>query len=812
MIKSYKTLSNRYIKQNKKRTIMTLIGIVLSLALISTIGLFMKGTEQSQIEQTKQSGGMSFHIMYETYTDDILSKVSNNPNIARYGIMSRGEEIKYNDITFQKYYADNGSNEILKYSLKDGRMPTKNNEICIDEWTKAHINSNLTIGDNITFDKKEYKVVGFLKTQDSMQRQKTSRAIIFDKAPKDGQLMVEINPKGEFDQTLETLKSLSSKDNIVENYSLTRLHQMGSDKSMLTIVAIVIAIVISSTIIVIYNSFQINVAERMKQFGLLRSIGATKKQIKYIVFREATILLMIAIPIGLLISVGTIYALQGVLNSLLNENTPLSIVNIDINILLISSAITTLAVYVSSLLPANYVGNISPLVAISSRVAIKKESIKKRKNVLLKKVFNFKALMAIKNIGRNPKRCRVMILSIVVSSTLFITFTTLVKEAIMLKGTNAEYQNIDLEVNTASQDNDTNDNNTNDSNLLDKIKSLDNVEKVYLKYPLIGGNSEIAPNKKVDEAGDIYEREDINGQTKEFIYTQINVYDKTALDEAKKYVISGDINIDKINSQNGVILVSNSKARDNNTKKRYMGKLTNYKVNDEISLIDDSGKDYKVKIMAIIENNIFERETQNNTMSLITTDKVKENLTKINSDIASIGVDLKDSSLHLNTYEKINNILQDYPSYSIVDYVDANDMEKSYIILIKVLVYGFIFVITLISSINIINTITMNITLRRKELSVLKSIGMSQKDLKKMIMYEGLFYGLVGGVIGSIAGCGFTYAIYDVLSDIVGITWKLPWMLCIITILVSIVISFLSTLIPMRKIEKDNVIEAIREG
>lgn len=812
MIKSYKTLSNRYIKQNKKRTIMTLIGIVLSLALISTIGLFMKGTEQSQIEQTKQSGGMSFHIMYETYTDDILSKVSNNPNIARYGIMSRGEEIKYNDITLQKYYADNGANEILKYSLKDGRMPTKNNEICIDEWTKAHINSNLKIGDNITFDKKEYKVVGFLKTQDSMQRQKTSRAIIFDKAPKDGQLMVEINPKGEFDQTLETLKFLSSKDNIVENYSLIRLHQMGSDKSMLTIVAIVIAIVISSTIIVIYNSFQINVAERMKQFGLLRSIGATKKQIKYIVFREASILLMIAIPIGLLISVGTIYALQGVLNSLLNKNTPLSIVSIDINILLISSIITILAVYASSLLPANYVGNISPLVAISSRVAIKKESIKKRKNVSLKKIFNFKALMAIKNIGRNPKRCRVMILSIVVSSTLFITFTTLVKDVIMLKGTNLEYQNIDLEVNTGSQDNNVKENNTKDSNILNKISNLDNIEKVYLKYPLIWGKSKLAPNKKVDEAGDIYEREDIGGETKEFIYTQINVYDKTALDEAKKHVISGDINIDKINSQNGVILVSNGKARDNNTKKRYMGKMTNYKVNDEITLIDDPGKEYKVKIMAIIENNIFERETQSSTMSLITTDKVKENLTNINSDIANIGVDLKDSSLHLKTYEKINNILQDYPSYSIVDYVDANAMEKSSIILIEVLVYGFIFVITLISSINIINTITMNITLRRKELSVLKSIGMSQKDLKKMIMYEGLFYGLVGGVIGSIAGCGFTYAIYDVLSDIVGLTWKLPWMLCIITILVSIVISFLSTLIPMRKIEKDNVIEAIREG
>lgn len=807
MIKSYKELSNRYTKQNKKRTTLTLIGIILSLALISTIGLFMKGSEKSYIEQTKQSVGASFHIKYNTYTDDMLTKVSNNPSIENYGIISGGDQIKYNDIIFQKIYVDNGANEMLKYSIKEGRMPNKSDEICIDEWTKAHIKSDLKIGDKITIDEKEYTVVGFLKTQESSQREKISRAITFDKSPKNGQLMVEINSKADFDKTLESLKSLSDKDNIEENNALTRLEKMGSNKTMVTIVAIVIFIVVSATIIVIYNSFQISVAERIKQFGLLRSIGATKKQIRVIVFREATILLMIAIPIGLLISIGTIYALQGILDLLLKENTPLSIVSININMLVISTIITILAVYISSFLPAEYVGNISPLVAISSRVAIKKESIKKRKNVFLKKIFNFKALMAIKNIGRNPKRCRVMILSVVVSSTLFITFTTLVQEVINIKGTSFEYQNIDLGINVYSE----NGENKIDDNLINKIKNLDNVGKVYAIYPGIYGKSQIEEKQKVKQAGDIYTKEDYGGGNKEFIDTNINVYDEAGLDLAKKYVTSGEINIDEINSQNGVVLVSNGKAKDDN-KQRYMGKLTNHKVNDEITLIDESGKEYKLKVMAIIENDIFERDTSYNSMSLITTDKVSKNLTNEELDISSLEVSLKDSSLHLKTYEEINTILQDDPSYSTMNYVDANASEKSFIILIKVLVYGFIFVITLISSINIINTITMNITLRRKELSVLKSIGMSQKDLKKMIMYEGLFYGLVGGILGSVAGCGFTYIIYKVFSDIIGLAWKVPWILCIITIFVSIVISFLSALIPMRKIEKDNVIEVIREG
>ncbi|MHC1747685.1 MAG: ABC transporter permease [Cellulosilyticaceae bacterium] len=808
MMKSYKMLSNRYIRQNKKRTILTLIGIILSLTLISTIGLFAKGTEKSQIEQTKQIEGMSFHIMYETYNEELFNKVVNNPNIERYGIMARGGKMPYNDITFQKYYTNEGANEILKYSIKEGRMPTKANEICIDEWSKAHVDLQLVLGDAITLDEKEYTIVGFLKSSQFTQKSKTSRAITFDNNPKDGQLMIEINSGGNFNETLELLESLSEKENIVKNYALIRLNQMDSNRPLVVVSIIVTILVMASTIIVIYNAFQINVAERMKEFGLLRSIGATKKQIRKIVFREASLLLMITIPMGLIISIGTIYGLQWLLELLLKENNILSIVSIEPWVLIISAIITMITVYVSSILPAYYVGNISPLLAISTRMTIKKELVKKRKNKVLSKYINFKALIAIKNIGRNPKRCHVMILSFVVSATLFITFTTLVQDVIMLKGTVPEYHNIDLEIST----NFIEDKNIDNTALVDQVRQMTNIEKLYLQYPAIWGQSEIASDKQVKEAGNIYNQETDSTSHKTFISTQINVYDDTALETAKKYVTSGQINIGEMNNQNGAILVSNGQARDPITKKRYMGKLTHHKVNDEIILTDETNNTHKVKILAIIENNIFQRNTPQNTLSLITTQTVSEHLTQERTDVTQIGVDLIDSSLHLKGYEQINSILQQYPEYSVIDYVDINEMARSSTLLIQILVYGFIFVITLISSINIINTITMNINLRRKELSVLKSIGMSQKDLKEMIMYEGLFYGIVGGFIGCIVGCGFTYVIYDVLGEIVGLAWSIPFDLCVITILVAVVISFLSTLIPMKKIEKDNVIEAIREG
>lgn len=811
MIDNYKALSKRYLKQNKKRTLLTLIGIILSLSLVATIGLFVKSTEKSQIENAKYREGFSFHLGYKTYTEDILSKVANNPNVQRYGIIERGDRVTYNDIYIDRYYIDKGATELFNYSVKEGRMPENDSEISIDQWSKNYIKENLNLGDKIVIKGKTYTVVGFLKNDEYFQRTKSCRAIVFSNAPKNGQLMMEISPKADFSETLKNISNLTTNDNLILNQSLIRLNEMSSNKTLIIIACIAIVIVVSATIIVIHNSFQINVAERLKQFGLLRSIGATKKQIKKIVFREATILLIIAIPIGISISIGAMYSLNFIFKLILKEDAYFSLVSIDVGILIISIIITILAVYISSLIPANFVGNISPLAAISSRVIIKKESIKRRKYPLLKKIFNYKVVMAVKNIRRNPSRCRTMILSIIVSSTLFITFTSSMNEVFTIKNPNGAYETIDLEV-SRSSDNDDSAGNNNQivDDLASQLSILNNVNKVYMQYPDVFGIAEVPLNKRIKEAGGILQKQKFEDGYKEVIGTKIKTYNKAALEDFSKYLLSGNIDVNRMNSENGVILVNNGKVRDYNTGKLYIGKLTDYKVNDEIIVLKDN-KEIKVKIMAIIKEDIFEREDSTNVLTLITGDQVLKNITGEAPDIKNLSIALTDKALNLKTAEEVNNILKDYPSYTVINYADMNKSQKNSMLMIKVLIYGFIAVITLISSINIINTITMNITLRRKESAMLKSIGMSQKDLKTIIRYEGIFYGIIGSTLGAIVGCFLSYSIFNVLSDVVVVQWKLPLGLSVITILVAIGISYLSTFIPMKKIEKDNVIEAIRE-
>lgn len=818
MINNYKALSTRYLKQNKKRTLLTLIGIILSLSLIATIGLFVKSAEKSQIENAKYTAGFSFHLEYETYTEDILSKVSNNPNVQLYGIMEHGDTVAYNDIYINRYYMDKGATELFNYSVKEGRMPQNDSEISIDQWAKNSIKENLNLGDKIVIKEKPYTVVGFLKNDEYFQRTKSCRAIAFSNAPKNGQLMVEISPKADLNETLKNLSDLTTNENLVLNQSLIRLNEMSSNKVLIVVACIAVAVVVSASIVVIRNSFQINVAERLKQFGLLRSIGATKKQIKRIVFREATLLLLIAIPIGLSISLGAIYGLNFVFKLILKGDVYLSLVSIDPGVLIISIIITILAVYISSLVPANFVGNISPLAAISSRVIIKKDVIKRRKYPLLKKIFSYKVVMAVKNVRRNPSRCHTMILSIVISSALFITFTSLMDGVFTIKSPNEAYEIIDLEVNRSSDNHgaagDNNQIATNSSgeidNLAAQLSTLNNVDKIYIQYPDVFGMAEVPLNRRIKEAGGILQKRKFEDGYKEVINTKIKGYDKVALEDLSKYLLSGNIDVHRMNSENGVILVDNGKVRDYDTNELYIGKLTDYKVNDEVVILKDN-KEFKVKIIAIIKEDIFERNDSTNVLTLITGEQVLKNLTGEPPKIKNLSIALKDKSLDLKTATEVNNILKDYPSYTVINYTDMNKSQRNSMLMIHVLVYGFIAVITLISSINIINTITMNITLRRKESAMLKSIGMSQKDLRAIIRYEGMFYGIIGGTLGAIVGCFLSYSISNVLSGVVVMQWKLPLGLSVITILVAMAISYLSTLIPLKKIEKDNVIETIRE-
>ncbi|MEB2282695.1 FtsX-like permease family protein [Lysinibacillus xylanilyticus] len=655
MINSYKQLGSRYLKGNMKRTILTVIGIVLSVALISTIGLYMKGSQLSLIENIKKLNGVSFHVGISDYDEEILNKIRFNPQIESFGLMSEGDIFPLGEASVQMNFADHHALNFLTYSLLDGKLPTNAHEAAIDSWLIPSIKKDFQLGDSFELEGKTYQLVGLLKNNDSTQKDKMGRLLTYKSefAIGEGRILIEINQRADFNEVLDELNSITEDNNIAINTDLIRALKPESDQSILAILVVVVSIVVIMTIIVIYNTFQISVVERMKQFGLLRSIGATRKQIRQIVMKEAFVLAVIAIPIGIICSLLALAILQTIFLILLEDGP--DVFNIDWRILLISSILTLIAVLVSSYYPAFFASRISPLLAISSRLSIKKERIKKLNNKVLRKPFSFPLSMAIKNVKRNKNRYVVTILSIIISSVLFITFSSLMNIA-------------------------------------------------------------------------------------------------------------------------------------------FTSKLVN----------DPSESDLTIYLQE--ENNVSSKN-----LEVLEHLKLIENVSKVSEQDLSFEIELKDTKQSLATVEDIQKTIGKKHSIIVVNNFEENKAKNEDVLIIKVLVYAFIVVISLIGSLNIFNTITISILVRRKELAALKSIGMSQRDLKKMIIYEALIYGFSGSLQGIFYGCILSYVIYSAASGHFHVEWSIPYNACFITFAAALLISYLSVLLPLRRIRQDNIINTIRE-
>ncbi|MBU3090512.1 ABC transporter permease [Clostridium sp. CF011] len=830
MITSYKQLTGKYLKKNKKRTTLTIIGIMLAVALIATIGLFLKGIQDTKIQDAKNMYGSS-HLIFTKTNEKLISKIINNPKVSRSGLYNESEKTKLGDKLAGKIItATDKALELLPYKAKIGRLPEKENEVAMEKWILPSIDKNAKVGNKIKVSNKEYTLVGILK--DSVINQINGNGVILSKNnnidKQNAQLLVEISSKTNLKTAVGELKKLGEKDTVEENSYLLKMQGAGDSgsglKGLYVSLAITIGIVLIATVAVIYNSFQISVVERIKQFGLLRAVGTTPIQIRKIVLREATILAAIAIPLGLLCSIIIIYGINIAFKLIGADSVILMKISISPMVLCISAAVGLIAIYLSSLVPAFFAGRISPLNAISGRTSITKEKIKRRKNKVIQKIFGFEGALAAKNIKRNRKRYRLTIFSIVISVVLFVAFKSLMDMSLKISSNLNESKNSHFTVfqNTVEG----NPENT----TIDNIKALKSVDKVYKEYNQYSFDMAVNKNSEVKEIQDmknIYKKTTLGGVEKTLIASSIAIYDKESLEVSKKYLKSGNINIEKLNSENGVILINKNRIHDEATKKDYFGPIANIKVGDEIALKYDAseegeaakaktvfgkGKVNKVKVMAILESEPFDYWGTSNGLKIITTEEMGKKLTE-GKDIKPVNLNivLKDVKNEEAGKIGIENAIKSNPALMVINNIDNNRTEKSGMLMIQILLYGFILVVSLIGSVNIVNTLTTNIILRKREFATLKSIGLTQKGLKKMIVLEGLLYGIVGTIYGSIIGCGISFLLFKSMSAFREMRWIMPWEAIAIAGIASIAISYISVLSPLSRIKKENLIEAVRE-
>lgn len=853
LIKNYKTISNRYLKKNRKGTILTIIGIVLSVALITCIGTFILTMQNSALENAKDNHG-DLHIFLKNMSQENYDKVSRNPQVDKTALAITDDAVPFvkdKQIALNRVTKDTLT--LKRVKVKEGRAPENKEEIAFEQWILKYFDSKVNLGDQITIkdfqgNNHEYKLTGILENGMSSQYEGIVTAYTIDNnidLTKDKpDVLVRLKDKADKKTVINDIKDLVGKDNVTVNESVLRLtgdsQNDNTNKALYWIASIVIGIVVLATIIVIYNAFHISIAERLKQFGLLRAIGTTKKQTMALVLREATVMSLVAIPIGLFLGVLALYIVLLVFNTMPGmEDFKLKIVLSPL-VLLLSAVIGILSVYISAFLPAKTAGKISPLVAISSGNLITKEKNKKGKK-WLSKVVRIDKVMAIKNIKRNRKRFYVTTISMAISVTLFVTFMSFGKLTSTLTGKTNEDSNIDFTLRSQETKGGQKEIET---KLIDEVSNTEGVNKVYSTYNLVQLKAIIDSNDIPNDVKDLIlsttKNIKLDSNDKTMINITFDVYEKERLEAAKKYVTEGKIDNLK---ENEVIVIKNNTIWGKN--KPIISPLLNVKVGDEI-LIDSnyfvkteklSQKDYeegkepkieesikdiykvselkKVKVAAIVDDEPFAH--YGSGLRVIAPKNTVDNLIKDNDivkndfKLSELKIYLKDKNLESQVDSKLKVLEEKYPGISYSNMIDFARKEKASIMQMMILLMGFTTVITLISAVNIVNTVATNIIIRKRELAALRAIGMTHKELRRMIMLEGILFGLYGGVIGSLAGTGLSYLLYKQMNAIQGFLFEIPWDIIGVAMIGIIVIGYISAIIPMKKLKRDNIIEALKE-
>ena len=848
-----KKLTLKSLKLNKKRTIVTIIGIMLSTALICAVAGMITSVQKTLINYAKSHSG-NYHVCFKNIPNDELKYIKENKNVqdyflsknVGYGKLEKVEN-EYKPYIFVMEYDKKGL-EQGGVTLLEGRMPENSNEIVIPEHLIKSGRINYTIGEKITLNlgKRQTKDGLELTQEDALltdESEKTESSSTSKSETEDLEEIVDTkehtytivgiiersNYKGiegfsapgytaisymdnendintanisvlysnlkDFQKKTEDIKSVIEKNivsSVTVSYNSSLIDYEGgvSDTTMASLYsvgAVVIVIIILSSVFVIRNSFSISVSEKTKQYGMLSSIGATRKQIKKSVLYEGFYIGIIGIPLGILCGMLAVVILLQVVNVLLGDSlNEKCVFSIPILAIIASIVISAITIYLSCILPARRASKISPIEAIRGNDDIKIKAKKVKTSKITKKLFGIGGVIASKNLKRNKKKYRTTVISLVVSISIFISLSSFLDYG--GKIVNVYYKDLgyDISVYDGTVEN------------YNEIIKLDNVEEYSYSY-MTEGSVDI--NKYGSEFGKRIAKD--SEETNSITIVLINN------DYFKKFI--EHLGIQSTNYKDIAILEDD--AYEYIDEKTVFENYYSLKTGDSIDITLTNGEKRTVKISKKTDERPmgYKNVYSNGGYLFVSEDFIQDKSDEKSFHMGSLVIKSQNPDElenEINNLKKTNNLYSKLYINNISKYVEEN---KKIILLISIFLYGFIAVITLIGVTNIFNTITTNMILRSKEFANLKSVGMTTKEFNRMIRLESILYGLKSLLIGIPLGLIGSYCIYNGIAKGLDFGYILPLKSIIIAIIFVFIIVGLTMKYSLNKINKQNIIETIRE-
>lgn len=940
-----KTLTLKNLKLNRKRTIVTIVGIILATALLSALVTLVSSFQYSMIEYQKQKDG-DFHVKFSGVKMSELSEFKNNRNIeSTFETMGMGfaklDGCKNEDKPYAYVMAtDEAGFERGCFHLIEGRMAKNEDEIVIPRHLKTNGRIDIKVGDEITLDigkrydsntesvisensayehdaetltdtvTKHYKVVGIMErpgygmedysaagytfvtysdelaaidngtksekieadttlTVYSRYTQKALRnkdAVTADIIGVDEKLFEKANNSSvemsaeESDRFLKEMEN--AKYDIYMNRYLISYECVfpidGSFKALFTVAAVVALIIILTSVYCIKNSFNISITEKIRQYGMLASVGATRRQIKSSVKTEAAMLGVVGIPVGTMSGILASLVLVKVVNALSAGwlNFALSF-HTSLPALILAVIMSIATIYFSATGSARRAAKVTPLEAIRNTKEIKIKSAKLKTPAIIGRIWGIGGVISYKNIKRNNKKYRTTVTSIVICSVTFIVisyFMSLAFGMVEMSYASTDY-NIGIGMSYKK-----------DIDIEKLTKLVSGIEGVDDYLVGAGYDFDVDNPEYTKEYGEycrqLYGESEDDSQM--FLITVLDdkSYDKYASDAGIKNAAAGAILVNK-----GTFDVYNEKSS------KYVKKemeLYKYKAGDTIkcgyNVYDDASSDDNAAEgdteSSTDDNNAVEGDTESGTEdnSGYVDEETINNGVRKTLDVTIAGVTDKvpigyksysyATLLFMNQkgFEslwadgKSNELKQRYVSYSayvvaenadeyqdtfeketegnpeysqISFYVSNLDKqmrdEKSLFTLLGVFAYGLIVVIALIGITNIINTLSTGMELRSREFATLRSIGMTDKQFAGMVRLESVFISVKALVIGVPLGILISYLLCVMMNRMDdAIIYEPPYKAIILCIVVVIMLIYAIMKLSMTKLRHNNIIETIK--
>lgn len=761
----------------------------------------------------------TWHALYRNVDESTVMKLAAHHDVKTYGLRSDAGYMNLEDATVSMMYMDRTGMELYKVKLKEGQLPQKENDIVVSKGILEALGQNGKIGDTITVPyqilkddgldytkEKDFRICGFLADNESSKEQKqytslVSEAFLKAEIPVEQvkyRFLLQVNgQKGNTtaDYT-ETIQNIARQFGISEddmNINKEYLAANYVDPATIPVIVGIMLIVVLAGIITIYSVYYVSMNQRVREFGKLKAIGATKRQLRQIVLREGMGVALFAIPIGLLI--GTV-AVKVVLLQFVEHAKDSNVLITEAYkvvakgevqlyywwIYLLAIAVTLCTVYLSLMKPMRMAARVSEIEAMRYQGGSKRQKSSRKGYQFL----NIGRLTK-RNLAENKKKSTITIVSMAVTGIFVMMVATVLSCANPMESAKSsivgQYE-ISPIVESGNKEHpeyewaEVQKNNPLNEGLKQQIEELDGVERVdvFTALKVSGGPFE----EKIGT-------EFINGVPEEYA------------EELKKGITEGNVTYEELKSGDKVIL-----------DRALLHWYPDIKVGDKLKLnIHDGDNTFQKEIEVAAIGEYGTGLTNYNC--LIMAKEGAEKLTINNSSSYFQVIADKDYDEALEA--SLQAIVDGSGRLQMRTWKNEYDTWENAIQMTRGACYAFIIILAAISIMNLINTMINSVHVRKKELGMMQAIGMSDRQLMKMLQLEGIFY-TVGTLIisigvGSLAGYPlFLYAKRTGMFDIS--TYHYPVTAAIIIILTLFVIQMLLAIFIAKSVRKDSLIERIR--